>query len=981
MDKVLSHTQNHFIGQEKYLSKDKFFDADGHLNDTGMTLYVEARLLEREGELPKSILAHVESCAQCQQEIFGLYQMMQEEDLSDLSPHPYLDRPKPFSTWVNIWQITSSASRVAAVILMAVASCLGYLLVNQPDIQNPHAVVSPFKNPDIDTPYTEWQIDASKGHSLSLENGSYLHIPASIFVDEKGQTVQGMVNIKYREFHKAAQIIASGVPLGIKQGTNLQATENAGTFEIRGEQEGKPVYIAEGKHIAVNIVSEFPDENFNNYYLDENAQKQYIVSTPLVSNAYANSLIQPEWVYQQKSKIFYSTNQAEQRKIKLATYKKMLDSLGQEIQTTQANVAYQHDSKEQRTQNEPIHIQPFFSLLFDTEENPNHFEEQAKIWKYVGEDKAQSPTYENRWVLNEKWDNIKLTLQKYKALTLRGHAGKINDAQFSQNGKHILTASSDYTAKVWSDKAQYLYTLKGHSAAVNTAVFSPQYSGGSGYILTASDDQTAKIWSATAKGGECITTLTGHSGAVTSAKYTNNGEYILTTSTDNTARLWRRSGQLVRIMPHLKEAGQAQIATNSKWVATISSDSTAHIWNIENEKATQINGRFSRIQFLNKGDNSLVLTVDANTHNGSAKLWTLKGKKKKEFSFNDKNVVFSPDNQHLITVKGENARLWFLNPADSYNTVLIRNMYNLDHEDRNGHLNFITNIDYVKKNGQELILTASNDHSAKIWSNNGRVIHTLRAHTDKINKTVYSPTEDKILTASDDYTAKLWVEREIKDVFEMQLEKKEKKLISDNGEPILIKGKKFYTLVKEANAHELSKYLPIISEPDINENPLNQLIESYKEIAEKIRALESQQIPDVQLLMRAFTVPRFGYYAAQRHYVANESVAIESSFSFEKGIEAQKVKLYHITGERETIIIPISYQQGEVIKMSFRLYMPNKILAIFPNDRVAMSGRTSFTQLSEGQTQNQQHFNFELLPSFAIDNMVEFEHFLEEYQQ
>lgn len=979
MDKVLSPTQNHLIGQKKQPSKGKFFDDNGHLNDAGMTLYVEARLLEREEELPTSLLEHVEACTACQHEIFELYQLMQEEDVSDLSPHPYLDRPKPFSTWVNLWQFTSSASRVAAVILMAVASCLGYLLVNQPNINNSQAVVSPFKNPAIDTPYQEWKIDASKGHSLSLENGSYLHIPASIFVDEKGNTVQGMVNIRYREFHKAAQIIASGMPLGIKQGNHLQATENAGAFEVRGEQQGKPIYIAAGKYIAVNIISEFTDEDFGNYYLNEDIKKQYAAHTPFVSTAYANSSLQPEWIYQQKSKIFYSTNQAELRKLKLAAYKKTLDSLGKEIQNTQAQVSYQMEGRRQRFQNDPIHIQPFFSLLFDTKENPTLSEAQAKIWKYVGEDKGQSPTYENRWVLNEKWDNLKLTLQKYKALTLKGHTNKVNDAQFSRDGKYIITASSDHTAKVWSDKAQYLYTLKGHTAGVNTAVFSPKHNPDNGYILTASNDRTAKIWSF--KGGDCITTLTGHSNAVIAARYSNDGEYILTTSADNTARLWNSKGQQKQILPHLKETGEAQISDNSKWIATISSDSTAHIWDIKSEKSTQINGRFSRIQFLNKGDKSLILTVDANSRSGNAKLWTLNGKKKKEFSFNDKDVVFSPDNQHIVTVKGENARLWFLNPADSYNTVLIRNMFNLDHDDRNAHLNFITNIDYVKKDGEELILTSSNDHSAKIWSSNGRVLHTLREHTDKINKTVYSPTEDKILTASDDYTAKLWVEREIKDVFEMQLEKKEKQLIGDKGEPILIQGKKFYTLVKEANTNEISDDLQIVSEPSFNENPLNQLIERYKEVSEKIRTLELQQIPNIQLLMRAFTVPKFGYYAAQRPYTASESIAVESSFSFEKGVEAHKVKLYHITGERETVIVPIPYQPEGLVKMYFRLYMPNKILAIFPNDRVAMSGRTSFTKLSEGQTKNQQHFNFELLPSFALKNMNDFQTFLEEYQQ
>jgi len=65
-----------------------------------------------------------------------------------------------------------------------------------------------------------------------------------------------------------------------------------------------------------------------------------------------------------------------------------------------------------------------------------------------------------------------------------------------------------------------------------TAVFSPN----GRLILTASHDRTAKLWDAT--DGAELAVLTGHQDVLQKAEFSSDGRRILTASADKTARIW-----------------------------------------------------------------------------------------------------------------------------------------------------------------------------------------------------------------------------------------------------------------------------------------------------------------------------------------------------------------------------------------------------------------------------------------------------------
>ncbi|MCP4700388.1 MAG: tetratricopeptide repeat protein, partial [Gammaproteobacteria bacterium] len=106
-------------------------------------------------------------------------------------------------------------------------------------------------------------------------------------------------------------------------------------------------------------------------------------------------------------------------------------------------------------------------------------------------------------------------------------------AAFSPDGKAIVTASSDNTARLWdAHSGQPLHLLKGHEERVNHAAFSPDGKA----VVTASSDNTVRLWDT--HSGQPLHLLKGHESGVNHAAFSPDGKAIVTASNDYTARLW-----------------------------------------------------------------------------------------------------------------------------------------------------------------------------------------------------------------------------------------------------------------------------------------------------------------------------------------------------------------------------------------------------------------------------------------------------------
>ena len=84
--------------------------------------------------------------------------------------------------------------------------------------------------------------------------------------------------------------------------------------------------------------------------------------------------------------------------------------------------------------------------------------------------------------------------QFYRPIPRRVNSDRllVNSAAFSPDGKRVVTASYDNTARVWdlSGPQPVATVLEGHRSLVNSAAFSPDGKR----VVTASYDNTAVVW-------------------------------------------------------------------------------------------------------------------------------------------------------------------------------------------------------------------------------------------------------------------------------------------------------------------------------------------------------------------------------------------------------------------------------------------------------------------------------------------------------
>ncbi|CAN5426184.1 hypothetical protein BH09BAC5_BH09BAC5_02380 [soil metagenome] len=319
--------------------------------------------------------------------------------------------------------------------------------------------------------------------------------------------------------------------------------------------------------------------------------------------------------------------------------------------------------------------------------------------------------------------------QQTKIILPIGHIGQIYSTEYSPDGKKIVTAASDGTAKIWdANTGILLVDLTGHSKSVNYAEYSPDGKK----IITASSDGTAKIWDAST--GVVYMTLIGHSEELYSAKYSPDGKKIATYSKDLSIKLWDAiSGTLLQtLIGHTANINSIQFSPDGYKILTSSDDGTAKIWDADNGTlifnmigdsvphylmwaldGTKTFSEFKSAQFSPDGkkivtacSNKIAIIWDANT---GSRLKILKGHK---VGLN--SAFFSPDGNKIVTTSG-------LDDANSYSVE------------------------------RQL------DNTAKIWdANSGVLLLTIKGHSSGVVSAQFSPNSKTIVTISWDKTIKIW---------------------------------------------------------------------------------------------------------------------------------------------------------------------------------------------------------------------------------
>jgi WD40 repeat protein len=117
--------------------------------------------------------------------------------------------------------------------------------------------------------------------------------------------------------------------------------------------------------------------------------------------------------------------------------------------------------------------------------------------------------------------------------TLSGHRSLVTDAEFSPNGRELVTVSDDHTGRVWNARTgSLLRVLVGHFFPVLAGSFSPD-----GHWIVTASQFTAGLWNVAT--GQLLFYLGRDTKRLTGASFSRTGNWILTGSEDGTARVYQ----------------------------------------------------------------------------------------------------------------------------------------------------------------------------------------------------------------------------------------------------------------------------------------------------------------------------------------------------------------------------------------------------------------------------------------------------------
>jgi WD40 repeat protein len=380
---------------------------------------------------------------------------------------------------------------------------------------------------------------------------------------------------------------------------------------------------------------------------------------------------------------------------------------------------------------------------------------------------------------------------------LQGHQGTVYEVEFLPNGAYLATASRDETVAIWdTGTGQRTYALNACcGGSVNLAV-SPD-----GARLAASSwDGNVYIWDT--ENGQQIHKLRADGGPVNDVVFSHDGTWLATGGLDGVLRIWDTAGNLLTTLEPQDEwlahsIFDLAIDPSGRLVAGITQGGKVTVWNIVAQKIekqlellgsdeTVPNDSVWHLTFSPDGK-KLAMTLK----HGNVLIWDFEPDRISVLESERwitlvghtqaiRDIAFSPDGQRLATASYDHTiRLWDLKTArvvtnphwdDGMNARRIglnierlvtissgnkTRVWTLNSDDpvavfANSSRQYEDDPIALSPDNMRLA-TSPGDNTVRIWDvMGGRLIATLRGHTEEIECIAFSLDGRRVATSARD---------------------------------------------------------------------------------------------------------------------------------------------------------------------------------------------------------------------------------------
>jgi len=368
--------------------------------------------------------------------------------------------------------------------------------------------------------------------------------------------------------------------------------------------------------------------------------------------------------------------------------------------------------------------------------------------------------------------------QQPKLVLPVGHTERVNYADFSPDGKYIVSTSEDKTAKLWDIRTgKELHTFYGHTKNVITARFNADGKT----ITTTSNDNTIKIWNIAS--GNLLQTLEANADRVAFSEVSPDGKYFLivqrsTNTKSSTVDIWDiGSGKLVHTLKDstMNDIHSLDFSPDGKYLLTQNNAANAMMWNISSGQLLHVfkmkyvtiwtNGNF-------KGISSVKFSPDGkriiNLHDVESHLYESRNKDRRAdvwdiandsllYTLDNVNAAqFSPDGKYILTYKFNDASVELLDAASGSFVAALGATVEMVEDVTSGNTYRTYHADWIKSvqySPDGHIVTFSGNDSVKIWkADMSQSLYAL----GNVRSIKYSPDGKYMVAACWDSTAKVW---------------------------------------------------------------------------------------------------------------------------------------------------------------------------------------------------------------------------------
>ncbi|CAJ0961120.1 unnamed protein product, partial [Mesorhabditis belari] len=340
---------------------------------------------------------------------------------------------------------------------------------------------------------------------------------------------------------------------------------------------------------------------------------------------------------------------------------------------------------------------------------------------------------------------------------------------------HIVAGNDrDNTLRIWNvDDAQPAFTLTGHMDGVRTS----QVSDDGKYIVSGSTDQTVlcvkfdgervvssgndfnvKVWNV--QTGECLHTLTGHNDSIESLLFEPERDLVVSGGRDGTMRVWdvRRGTCIAILVTHQNSCSDVQLRGNI--LVSCYTDSDVGVWDIRDGGSRihllqDVSGRTFEITSLQWLDSGLLVT---SSNDGFVKLWDVDKVifvRDLVWDVDDAQPAFTLTGHmgHILTFQVSDDGEYIVSGSSDQTVRVWCGQTGVQRYVLQGHTG---TVKCISLHGTTLV-SGSHDQTLRVWDIvDGKCLHILTGHLAEVRFVLFDGKRVVSSADGDDFTVKVW---------------------------------------------------------------------------------------------------------------------------------------------------------------------------------------------------------------------------------